>query len=89
MGLRIDYETHYHQLVLEQVRSSREYLEVFKNGRVAKHIMKQWMETYQLCHKHSSFKDSDRLVLPIKPINVKGHVWNMKTIKVTIKDWKK
>ena len=29
------------------------------------------------------------LVLPIKPINAKGHVWKMKTIKVTIKDWKK
>ena len=77
------------QLVLEQVRSSREYLEVFKNGRVAKHVMKQWMETYKLCHKHSSFKNSDGACFAIKPINVKGLVWNMKTIKVTIKDWKK
>ena len=51
--------------------------------------MKQWMETYQLCHKHSHLKIQMELVLPIKPINAKGHVWNMKTIKVTIKDWKK
>ena len=72
MGLRIDYEAHYHQLVLEQVRSSREYLEVFKNGRVAKHIMKQWMETYQLCHKHSSFKDSDGACFAYKTNQCKG-----------------
>ena len=72
MGLRIDYETRYHQLVLEQVRRSREYLEVFKNGRVAKHIMKQWMETYQLCHKHSSFKDSDGACFAYKTNQCKG-----------------
>ncbi len=72
MGLRIDYETRYHQLVLEQVRSTREYLEVFKNGRVAKHIMKQWMETYQLCHKHSSFKDSDGACFAYKTNQCKG-----------------
>ena len=59
MGIRIDEETPYHQLTLEQVRNGRDYLVVFKNGRVAKHIMTQWMEAHQLCHKHSSLKDTD------------------------------
>ena len=59
MGIRIEKETPYHQLTLEQVRNGRDYLVVFKNGRVAKHIMTKWMEAHQLCHKYSSLKDSD------------------------------
>ena len=59
MGIRIDNKTPYHQLILEQVRKRRDYLTVFKNGRVAKHIMTQWMESHQLCYKYSSLKDSD------------------------------
>ena len=59
MGLRIDKQTPYHQLVLEQVRNDRRYLIVFKNGRVAKHLMKQWMEKFELCQKHSSLQDSE------------------------------
>ncbi|MDA0936046.1 MAG: exonuclease domain-containing protein [Bacteroidetes bacterium] len=59
MGLRIDKSTPYHQLLLEQVRNGKDYLVVFKNGRVAKHVMTQWMETHQLCYKHSSLQEAE------------------------------
>lgn len=72
MGIRIDEETRYHQLVLEQVRNSRDYLVVFKNGRVAKHIMTQWIEAHQLCHNHSSLQDSDGACFAYKNNQCKG-----------------
>ena len=72
MGIRIDKETPYHQLTLEQVRNGRDYLVVFKNGRVAKHIMTQWMEAHQLCHKHSSLKDTDGACYAYKNNQCKG-----------------
>ena len=72
MGIRIDEETRYHQLVLEQVRNSRNYLVVFKNGRVAKHIMTQWIEAHQLCHNHSSLQDSDGACFAYKNNQCKG-----------------
>lgn len=59
IGIRIDQEATYHQLILEQVRNSREYLVVFKNSRIAKYVMNQWIKDYKLCHKHSSLQDSD------------------------------
>ena len=59
MGIRIDMETDYHQLVLEQVRSDRVYINVFKNARVAKHILHQWITNKQLCHHNSSLKESN------------------------------
>lgn len=72
MGIRIDKTTPYHQLVLEQVRSKEDYLVVFKNGRVAKHLMLRWMETYALCHKHSSLQESDGACYAYKNDNCKG-----------------
>ena len=72
MGIRIDKETPYHQLTLEQVRNGRDYLVVFKNGRVAKHIMTQWMEAHQLCHKHSSLKVTDGACNAYKNNQCKG-----------------
>ena len=72
MGIRIDEETRYHQLVLEQVRNSRNYLVVFKNGRVAKHLMTQWIEAHQLCHNHSSLQDSDGACFAYKNNQCKG-----------------
>jgi DNA polymerase-3 subunit epsilon len=72
MGIRIDQETDYHQLILEQVRNSREYLVVFKNGRGAKYVMTQWMETHQLCHKQSSLQDSDGACFAYKNDQCKG-----------------
>ncbi|MGB2136134.1 MAG: exonuclease domain-containing protein [Flavobacteriaceae bacterium] len=72
MGIRIDEETRYHQLVLEQVRNSRDYLVVFKNGRVAKHIMTRWIEAHQLCHNHSSLQDSDGACFAYKNNQCKG-----------------
>tara|TARA_A200000113_G_scaffold222953_1_gene237547 strand:- start:1476 stop:2858 length:1383 start_codon:yes stop_codon:yes gene_type:complete len=72
MGIRIDQETDYHQLILEQVRNDREYLVVFKNSRVAKHLMIQWIEDHQLCHKHSSLQDSDGACFAYKNDRCKG-----------------
>ena len=72
MGLRIDTQTPYHQLVLEQVRNDRQYLIVFKNGRVAKHLMKQWMEKFELCHKHSSLQDSEGACYAFKNSQCRG-----------------
>ncbi|MDB2520728.1 exonuclease domain-containing protein [Flavobacteriaceae bacterium] len=72
MGIRIDQETDYHQLILEQVRNDREYLVVFKNSRVAKHLMIQWIEDHQLCHKHSSLQDSDGACFAYKNVRCKG-----------------
>lgn len=59
MGIQIDTDTEYHQLVLEQVRNDRAYIVVFKNGRVAKHMLEQWLKENQLCQKHSSLQQSD------------------------------
>ena len=72
VGIRIDQETAYHQLILEQVRNSREYLEVFKNSRIAKYVMTQWIEDQQLCHKYSSLKDSDGACFAYKNNQCKG-----------------
>ncbi len=72
MGIRIDQETAYHQLILEQVRNSREYLVVFKNSRVAKHVLTQWIEDHQLCHKHSSLQDSEGACFAYKNDQCKG-----------------
>ena len=72
VGIRIDQETAYHQLILEQVRNSREYLVVFKNSRIAKYVMTQWIEDQQLCHKHSSLKDSDGACFAYKNNQCKG-----------------
>lgn len=72
MGIRIDQETAYHQLILEQVRNNREYLVVFKNSRVAKHVMIQWIEDHQLCHKHSSLQDSEGACFAYKNNHCKG-----------------
>ena len=59
MGIRIDINTDYHQLVLEQVRKDREYITVFKNGRVAKHILNQWIASNKLCRNHSSLEETN------------------------------
>jgi DNA polymerase-3 subunit epsilon len=72
MGIRIDQETAYHQLILEQVRNSREYLVVFKNSRVAKHVLTQWIEDHQLCFKHSSLQDSEGACFAYKNDQCKG-----------------
>ena len=72
IGIRIDKETDYHQLILEQVRNNRNYLVVFKNGRIAKHVMTQWMETHQLCYKHSSLQDSKGACFAYKNHQCKG-----------------
>lgn len=72
MGIRIDEQTPYHQLLLEQVRNDRDYLVVFKNGRVAKHVMTQWMETYELCQKHSSLQEAEGACYAYKNDSCKG-----------------
>ena len=72
MGIRIDRESNYHQLVLEQVRNHRDYLVVFKNGRSAKNIIKQWIETHQLCHKYSFIQDIDGACYGYKNNKCKG-----------------
>jgi DNA polymerase-3 subunit epsilon len=72
VGIRIDQETAYHQLILEQVRNSREYLVVFKNSRVAKHVLTQWIEDHQLCFKHSSLQDSEGACFAYKNDQCKG-----------------
>jgi len=72
MGIRIHKETTYHQLLLEQVRNDRDYLVVFKNGRIAKHVMNQWMETYELCQNHSSFKETEGACYAYKNNSCKG-----------------
>ena len=59
MGIRIDMETDYHQLVLEQVRSDRVYINVFKNARVAKYILQKWITNNQLCYHNSSLKETN------------------------------
>jgi len=60
IGIRIDKKSFYHQLVLEQVRNNKDYLLVFKNGRVAKQTFTQWVETHQLFHNFSTLQDPDR-----------------------------
>ena len=72
MGIRINEQTPYHQLLLEQVRNDRDYLVVFKNGRVAKHVMTQWMETYELCQKHSSLQEAEGACYAYKNDSCKG-----------------
>ena len=59
MGICLDTSLPYHRLVLEQVRNGRDYLAVFKNGRVAKRVMLQWMESRELCHNHSSLQETE------------------------------
>ena len=72
MGIRIDRTTEYHQLILEQVRAQLEYLAVFKNGRVAKHQMTQWIEKFELCQKHSSLQETDGACFGYKNNRCKG-----------------
>ena len=59
IGIRIDKKSFYHQLVLEQVRSKKDYLLVFKNRRVAKKTFTQLVETYQLFHNFSTLQNPD------------------------------
>lgn len=56
MGIRIEEKSDYHQLILEQIRSNRDYLLVFKNKRIANYVMNEWMESHELCHKYSSIQ---------------------------------
>ena len=72
MGILINEQSLYHQLQLEQVRNDRKYLVVFKNGRVAKHVMNQWIETYKLCQKHSSLGESEGACYAYKKNSCKG-----------------
>tara|TARA_S200000501_G_scaffold56174_1_gene46413 strand:- start:4723 stop:6111 length:1389 start_codon:yes stop_codon:yes gene_type:complete len=76
LGIRIDKQTSYHQLLLEQVRNDRDYFVVFKNGRVAKQVMNQWMETYELCQKYSSFKEVEGACYAYKNNSCKGACLN-------------
>ena len=76
LGIRIDKQTSYHQLLLEQVRNDRDYFVVFKNGRVAKQVMNQWMETYELCQKYSSFKEVEGACYAYKKNSCKGACLN-------------
>jgi DNA polymerase-3 subunit epsilon len=72
MGIRIDKESIYHQLVLEQVRKERKYIVVFKNGRVAKHILNQWITENKLCYNYCSIEESDGPCFAYKNIQCKG-----------------
>ena len=72
MGIRIDKETIYHQLVLEQVRKERKYIVVFKNGRVAKHILNQWITENKLCYNYCSIEESDGPCFAYKNDQCKG-----------------
>tara|TARA_B100001057_G_scaffold490669_1_gene579409 strand:- start:498 stop:1520 length:1023 start_codon:yes stop_codon:yes gene_type:complete len=72
IGIRVDMETIYHQLVLEQVRNERKYIVVFKNGKVAKYILHQWITKNQLCHNQSSLKETDGPCLDYKNSKCKG-----------------
>ena len=72
MGIRINEQSHFHQLLLEQVRNDREYLVVFKNGRVAKHVMNHWLKTYELCQKYSSLKEAEGACYAYKNNTCKG-----------------
>ena len=72
MGIRIDKETIYHQLVLEQVRNERKYIFVFKKGRVAKHILNQWITENKLCYNHCLIEKSDGPCFAYKNDQCKG-----------------
>ena len=72
MGIRIDKESIYHQLVLEQVRKERKYIVVFKNGRVAKHILNQWITENKLCYNYCSIEESDGPCFAYKNDQCKG-----------------
>ena len=72
MGIRIDEETIYHQLVLEQVRNERKYIVVFKKGRVAKHILNQWITENKLCYNYCSIEKSDGPCFTYKNDQCKG-----------------
>ena len=72
MGIRIDEENIYHQLVLEQVRNERKYIFVFKKGRVAKHILNQWITENKLCYNHCSIEKSDGPCFAYKNDQCKG-----------------
>ena len=72
MGIRIDKESIYHQLVLEQVRKERKYIVVFKNGRVAKHILNQWITENKLCYNYCSIEESDSPCFAYKNVQCKG-----------------
>ena len=58
IGIRVDKETIYHQLIIEQVRNGRKYIVVFKNIKVAKHVLHQWIKDNNLCFNHSSIKET-------------------------------
>ena len=72
MGIRIDKESIYHQLVLEQVRKERKYIVVFKNGRIAKHILNQWITENKLCYNYCSIEESDGPCFAYKNVQCKG-----------------
>ena len=72
MGIRIDEENIYHQLVIEQVRNERKYIVVFKNGRVAKHILNQLITENKLCYNHCLIEKSGGPCLAYKNDQCKG-----------------
>ena len=72
MGIRIDKETIYHQLGGEQVRKERKYIVVVKNGRVAKHILKQWITENKLGYNYCSIEESDSTCFAYKKVQCKG-----------------
>ena len=40
------------------MRNGRKYIVVFKNSKVAKHILHQWIKDNNLCYNHSSIKET-------------------------------
>ena len=55
MGIRLDKNTPYHQLIIEQVRHDVSYIAVFKNKKEAEGRLRFWIEEYNLCTQHTSF----------------------------------
>ena len=41
------------------MRNDRKYIVVFKNGRVAKNILHQWITNNKLCHHQCSIRETD------------------------------
>ncbi len=54
MGIRRDQQAAYHQLIVEQVRQTEDYLEVFKNKKDADYRLREWIEEYTLCSQQTS-----------------------------------
>lgn len=56
MGIRLNQNTPYHSLIVEQVRNEQDYLEVFKNKKAALEKLRIWRDEFQLCLQQSSQK---------------------------------